>query len=145
LLVIFVVGSLLSRSTLAAIERFDGRDSDELRARTGSLRRAYAGMIGFAAVYYFISIPILVAVVLLGAGGIIYGFLLLGRIPIKLVLIVGFVALVSVWSMVKSLVIRRRPTRIRAGRCPSPRRRRCGRCCARWPRRWAPAPSTPST
>ena len=108
LLVIFVVGTVLSRSTLGAIERFDGRDSDELRARTGKLRRAYAGVIGFAAVYYFVSIPILIAVVLVGAGGLIYGFILLGRIPIKLVLIVGFVALVSVWSMVKSLVVRRR-------------------------------------
>jgi Zn-dependent protease with chaperone function len=107
LLGVWVVGGTLSRRTLAAIDRFDGSSSDDLSASTGALRRAYSRTIGAAAVYYFISIPVLIAVVLLGAGGIIYGFFLLGRIPIKLVLLVGLAALVSVWAMLKSLVIRR--------------------------------------
>ena len=109
LLLIYAVGSLLSHGTLQAIERFGGRDSDQLRARTGALRAWYKRTIGFAAVYYFLSIPVVIAVVLLLAGGILLGFLMLGHIPIKLILIVAVVALVSVWSMLKSLVIRRQP------------------------------------
>jgi Zn-dependent protease with chaperone function len=107
LLAIYLVGATLSNRTLAAIDRFDGNASDDLSASTSALRRAYARTIGAAAVYYFVSIPVLIAVVLLGAGGVIYGFLLLGHIPIKLVFLVGLAALVSVWAMLRSLVVRR--------------------------------------
>jgi Zn-dependent protease with chaperone function len=109
LLGVYLVGATLSRRTLAAIDRFDGSASDDLRASTGALRRAYARTIGAAAIYYFVSIPVLIAIVLLGAGGVIYGFVLLGHIPIKLVLLVVLAAGVSIWAMVKSLVIRRGP------------------------------------
>ena len=49
----------------------------------------------------------MIAAVIVLAGAIIYGFIMLGRIPIKLLLLVGIVALVSVWSMLRSLFIRR--------------------------------------
>ena len=109
LLLILMLGLLMSRQTLAAVERFDGRDREAFVRTTRRFRSAYGALINVAAIYYYISMPFVIAAVLALAGAIIYGFMMLGRIPIKLVLIVGVVALVSVWSMLRSLFIRRGP------------------------------------
>jgi Zn-dependent protease with chaperone function len=109
LLLIYGVGSFLSRAALQAIERFGGRDSDDLRARTGALRAWYKRTIAFAAVYYFVSIPVVIAVVLLLAGGLLLGLLMLGHIPIKLLVLVAIIPLVTIWAMLKSLIVRRAP------------------------------------
>ena len=107
LLLIFVLGLAMSRQTLAAVGRFDGKDRDAFARTTRRFRSAYGALIAVAAVYYYISVPIVIAAVIVLAGAIIYGFIMLGRIPIKLLLLVGIVALVSVWSMLRSLFIRR--------------------------------------
>jgi Zn-dependent protease with chaperone function len=97
----------MSGQTLAAVQRFDGKDRDAFAQTTRRFRSAYGALIGFAAVYYYISVPIVIAAVLVAAGTVIYGFLMIGQIPIKLLFIVGIVALVSIWSMLRSLVVRR--------------------------------------
>ncbi|HMF40230.1 MAG TPA: M48 family metalloprotease [Polyangia bacterium] len=107
LFLIFVLGMTMSRQTLAAVQRFDGKDRDAFARTTRRFRSSYGALIGLAAVYYYISVPIVIAAVVALAGAIIYGFMMLGRIPIKLLLIVGVVAIVSVWSMLRSLVVRR--------------------------------------
>jgi len=109
LLLIFILGLAMSRQTLAAVERFDGRDRDAFVRTTRRFRSAYGALIKVGAIYYYISVPVVIVAVLALAGAIVYGFMMLGRIPIKLVLIVGIVALVSVWSMLRSLFMRRGP------------------------------------
>ena len=98
-----------------------------------------------AAAYYYVSVPIVIVAVVGLAGAIVYGFMMIGWLPIKLLLIVGIVALVSVWSMLRSLIVRRGPDEDPGGRWRRRRRPRCGRCCARWRSGSGRARSTPST
>ena len=75
------------------------------RAQT-LLRRSYRSLIAIAGSFYYISIPIVIFLVLAVTGSILYGFLVIGRIPIKLagVLVVG--ALLTVSTMIRSLFIK---------------------------------------
>jgi hypothetical protein len=50
---------------------------------------------------------VVLCLVVLATAAVIYAFLLLGRIPIKLVLILGFGALATVYQMVRSLFVKR--------------------------------------
>jgi Zn-dependent protease with chaperone function len=106
LLLIFTIGLAMSRITLRAIDRHAGQP-EALASNTRVLRRGYAAAIGLAAVYYYISIPILILVVLAGAGAVVYAFVMIGRIPVKLLALIGIAALVTVWAMLRSLFIRR--------------------------------------
>lgn len=105
---IYLAGRALSHAALAAVDAAAG-NGDVLEQKTKRFRSVYGTLIAFSAIYYYVSIPVVMAGVVLFAGGIIMGFIALGRIPIKLVLIVGFMALVSVWAMLKSLFVRRGP------------------------------------
>jgi tetratricopeptide (TPR) repeat protein len=101
---LFVIGKAMSRKTLRSIE-----SSIQSTAASGSdatLRKWYRILINLAGLYYYISIPVVIALVLLVAGAITYGFLMAGRIPIKLVLILGVGALVTVYKMIRSLFIK---------------------------------------
>ena len=97
----------MSRQTLAAVERFDGSDRDAFARTTRRFRAAY-GRADRARGRLLLHLGAdRDRGVIVLAGAIIYGFIMLGRIPIKLLLLVGIVALVSVWSMLRSLFVRR--------------------------------------
>ena len=107
LVLIFLVGKLLSAAALRAIERHAPDRGPALLTATRSLRRAYALAIGIAAVYYYLSIPFVIAIVLAAVGGVLYGILLLGWIPIKLVLLLLLVGAFTVWALIRSVFVRR--------------------------------------
>ncbi len=101
---LFVIGKAMSRKTLRSIE-----SSIQNATASGSdatLRKWYRILINLAGLYYYISIPVVIVLVLLVAGAITYGFLMAGRIPIKLVLILCLGALVTVYKMIRSLFIK---------------------------------------
>jgi Zn-dependent protease with chaperone function len=104
LVLLFAAGKAMSASTLRSIERTDPNAA----VSTGelSLRKYYRSLIQFAGFYYYFSLPFVMFLVIGGAGMIIYGFVLLGHIPIKLVAIIVIGALVTVYKMVQSLFIR---------------------------------------
>jgi Zn-dependent protease with chaperone function len=106
---LFVVGRQMSRRALAAVERLAPNRSDALVRDTLGLRRAYAAAIGFAAAYYYLSIPIVVLLVVAIGGGLIWGMLAVGWISIKLLAVVGIVVLASVWALLRSLFVNRKP------------------------------------
>lgn len=101
---LFCAGVLLSKLTLSHASRADG----SLAVTEGErrLRRIYRSVVNVAGVYYYISLPIVLLIVIGATGAIFYGFILLGRIPIKLLLILGFGALATVWTMGRSLLLR---------------------------------------
>jgi Zn-dependent protease with chaperone function len=104
LIVLFVSGRLLSRATLKSIQQADPNQltsSSDLR-----LRKIYRRLVGAAAVYYYVSLPFVALLVIAGAAAVIYGFLLLGQIPLYLVATIAVGALVTLYKMVKSLLIR---------------------------------------
>jgi Zn-dependent protease with chaperone function len=105
LLLLFALGKVFSNMTMRAVE---SADPEELTgARHETLRRWYRALINFAGFYYYVSLPVVLCLVLLAAAAAVYAFMMLGRIPIKLVLILGFGAVVTVYQMIRSLFVKR--------------------------------------
>jgi hypothetical protein len=104
LLLLFLVGKLMSKVALRAIETEDPNLPTSKSQLT--LRHWYRRLITLAGLYYAISIPIVMFLVLAVAGSITYGFLLLGRIPIKLVAILVIGAVITVYKMFRSLFLK---------------------------------------
>jgi len=106
LIVLLGVGALLSKLTLRAAKVVPKTAEGHASGSDRFLRRVYRVVLWACCAYYYISLPIVMLIVLAAGGGIIYGFLAIGRIPIKLVAIVAIVTLVSLWSVVKSIFFR---------------------------------------
>ena len=120
LLAIFVAGKLLSGATLRAVERYAAERGDGLMTATRGLRRIYAFAIGTAGVYYYLSIPIVTALVLGLMGLLLYGILMAGYIPIKLVLILVVGGGFTIWGLARALFARRAPDEDPGRRLPEP-------------------------
>ena len=98
--------SASSNLTLRSIEEADPNGATATGAKEISLRSLYKRLINVAGVYYYISLPVVIFLVLGVAGSILYGFLMIGQIPIKLALIVAVAAVVTVYKMIRSLFIK---------------------------------------
>lgn len=104
LLALFIGGRTLSSKTLRAVEHSD--PNDITGAEHDGLKKIYRRIISVAGLYYYISQPFVIVVVIATAAAIILGFLWIGTIPIKLVAVLGIVSLLTVFYMIKSLVTR---------------------------------------
>ncbi|HEX8408211.1 MAG TPA: M48 family metalloprotease, partial [Thermoanaerobaculia bacterium] len=98
--VMLLAGAVLSRIAMRA-----AKTTDDLSAK---IRRLYRVVLGVSCAFYYASLPIVIAFVIAFTGGLIYATFAVGRVPIKLVIILVVLAGVSVWSMLKSLFVRRR-------------------------------------
>ena len=74
---LFTLGKLFSKLTLRSVEEAD--PNSETGAKEISLRSRYKRLINIAGVYYYISLPVVIFLVLAVAGSIIYGFLIIGQ------------------------------------------------------------------
>lgn len=101
---LFVLGKIFSKTTLRWIETAD--PNAEAGGNDLPLRKYYRWLMNFAGIYYYISIPVVAFLVLAIAASVTYAFLTLGRIPIKLLLILIFGALITVFKMVRSLFVK---------------------------------------
>ena len=107
LVALFVIGATLSQKTLRSIEGSDPNDiTGEAQA---SLKSLYRKIISIAGIYYYISQPFVIFLVIAVTGGVILLFLWFGHIPIKIVLVLVLVAAASIFYMIKSLVTRVKP------------------------------------
>ncbi len=102
---LIVLGIALSRATLAAALRLP-KDASATGTGGAGLRRAYAALLWLCCLFYYLSIPLVVLLVLGLGGGIILGFLMLGYIPIKLVAIIAIVTLVTIGVVLKNVFVR---------------------------------------
>ena len=107
LAILFVAGKILSAKTLSSIESSD--PNDITGGGHAGLRNFYKKLIAVAGIYYYISQPIIMLLIIVLTGAVGFFFLWIGQIPIKLLLIVGFVALATIFYMIKSLIIRAKP------------------------------------
>jgi len=104
LLSLFLIGKLFSNLTLKAIENNQLETSS---AKPGGwLRSGYKNLINIGGFYYYISLPIILVLVIALTVGIIYLFLLAGTIPIKLAAILVIGAIVTIYSMIRSLLLK---------------------------------------
>lgn len=104
LILLFVVGKVMSRKTLSAIESADpnaAASTSEL-----SLRKWYRRLINVAGLYYYVSIPVVIFLVLAITATAIYVSFLVGEVPIKLLIILCLGALVTVYKMIRSLFVK---------------------------------------
>lgn len=104
LLALWFFGALLSARALRAVEIAMQGTLAPISRGERRLRQLYRAAVGVTGAYFFASLPVIAAVTLLSAVLVVVLCFYLGQIPIKLVLVVGFVALVSVWSIGKSVV-----------------------------------------
>jgi Zn-dependent protease with chaperone function len=109
LVLLLATGWILSRLTLRAASRVGAGGGDAAghgTAREQSLRRIYRIVILISGVWFYLSVPILLASILVGGGGIIWLFVAAGHIPIKLVLLIGLMVIVTVGAVLRSLFVR---------------------------------------
>src|SRR5262249_47326617 len=104
LVALFAIGKLFSNLTLRSIEEADPNGATG--AKEISLRSRYKRLINVAGVYYYVSLPVVIFLVLAVAGSILYVFFMIGRIPIKLALIVVIGAVVTIYKMIRSLFVK---------------------------------------
>lgn len=103
---LLVAGLLLSRATLAEAQRIAGAQPAGPGSQGGRLLRGvYTVVLGIAGTAYFLSLPLLLAVVLLVGGGLLAAILAVGHIPIKFVLLLIVMIGATCWSILKSLVL----------------------------------------
>src|SRR6185295_19402618 len=69
-------------------------------------KKTYAAVLWLSCAYYYVSLPIVAVVVVGAGGGILYALFAIGRIPVKLVLIVVVMVFATLWSMLKGLFAR---------------------------------------
>ncbi|HEY7180115.1 MAG TPA: hypothetical protein VIC84_01800, partial [Blastocatellia bacterium] len=101
---LFMLGKLYSSLTLRSIEEADPNGA--AGKKEISLRRRYKRLINVAGVYYYISLPVVMFLILAVTTAILYGFYMIGRIPIKLALILVVAAVVTIYKMIRSLFIK---------------------------------------
>ena len=101
---LFLVGKLMSRKTLISLEAANPNSPTSGSELT--LRKWYRRLINVAGFYYYISLPVVIFLVIIVAASITYAFLMLGRIPIKLVLFLAIGGLITIFTMVRSLFIK---------------------------------------
>ena len=98
------LGFALSKMTLRQIEK--GSAALPVSPAEHRLRRVYRWLLNLAGLYYYISLPVVLVLVIGVCAGLLYLFLSIGQIPIKLVLILIIGAAATIWSMVRSLFLR---------------------------------------
>jgi len=101
---LFLVGKLMSRKTLNSLE--EANPNSPVSPSDLTLRKVYRQLINVAGFYYYISLPVVIFLVIIVAASITYAFIMLGRIPIKLVAVLGIGALITIVTMVRSLFIK---------------------------------------
>jgi Zn-dependent protease with chaperone function len=106
--VLLMIGSILSKITLHASARVPPRPEAGASGLDAFLRRVYRLVLWACCAYYYLSMPVLLALVLVIGGGIVYGFLAVGHVPIKLVAIIVGITVVTAWSILKSVIVRRK-------------------------------------
>ncbi|HEX6190405.1 MAG TPA: tetratricopeptide repeat protein [Pyrinomonadaceae bacterium] len=101
---LFVFGKLMSKRTLRSIEEADpnaGTSNADL-----GLRKWYRRLISIAGIYYYLSIPFVIFLVLGAAAAATYFSFVLGHIPIKWLLLLDIGAVITSYKMIRSLFLK---------------------------------------
>lgn len=106
LLGFLLVGMSLSQLTLTTVRRPQPSPDFQPGAVERLIRAIYRVVIAVTSVYFYVSIPFVILLVLGGAGGIIYFFLSVGSIPVQLFLIVIISAIATLIAIVHSVFTR---------------------------------------
>jgi len=103
--VLFLCGWVLSRATTRQA-RNPANVAGSPQGFQLALRRAYRGVLWLSCVYYWLSLPLVLLLVLAAGGGTIYAIFAFGHIPVKLVVVILGIVVVTAASIVKSIFVR---------------------------------------
>ena len=107
LILIYVSGKIMSTMTM---QRILNADPNQIRTRLGaSFKRVYRALINFAGVYYYLSLPFLIVLLLAVASGLFYIFMAIGRIPVKLMVLLAILTVTTIYQMIRTLFIKQKP------------------------------------
>ena len=101
---LFLIGKLMSRKTLRSLE--EANPNSPASESELTLRKWYRRLINVAGFYYYISLPVVIFLVIIIAASVTYAFIMLGRVPIKLVAFLAIGGLITIYTMVRSLFIK---------------------------------------
>ncbi len=105
---LFLLGLLLSALTLAAVKRPPRGEAFRIGAGERIVRGLYSVVIGLTSAYFYLSLPVLAAIVIIGAGGFIWLMLRSGRVNLYLLAVVGLAGFYTVAAIVWSIFTRLR-------------------------------------
>lgn len=105
-ILLLLLGLGLSTMALHSSERVPSDPEAGATGLDAVLRGVYRAVLWLCCAYYYVSMPVLFLLVLVVGGGLIYGMLAVGRIPVKLLLIVLVLTLVTAWAILRSLLVR---------------------------------------
>jgi Zn-dependent protease with chaperone function len=97
---------MLSTLTLSTIKHLPTSTSYAISPTERLTRGLYRIVVALASGYFFLSIPFLIFLVVGIAGGVIYFFLAVGRIPLNIVGVVGISALYTLFAIIRSVFTR---------------------------------------
>lgn len=105
---LFLAGSVLCRATLKAINQGSQTRDFQLKPGERRVRSIYRGLVAILSLYFYISIPFVILLLLGIVGGIFYLFMIIGRIPLQIAAILLVVALASLVAIFRAVFTRRR-------------------------------------
>jgi len=106
--ILYLLGSILSKSTLRSLSKMEPTIGAQLQPSERTIRSVYRAVIVILSLYYYISLPFVILALVFVVGGVFYLFFLLGTIPIKLAILLGFLLLASLFAIFRSLLVRRK-------------------------------------
>lgn len=99
---LLAAGVVMSRMTTNAVNRTLVTGEFGTGKAERQVRHIYKSLIGVTSVYFYVSLPLLFVIVLAGGGGLLYAMFALGRIPIKLALLIAAGTLLTLYAIVRS-------------------------------------------
>src|SRR5204863_8831603 len=106
LVLLLLLGKILSHLTLRSIERNADFSGAAVSSKELAIRRVYKMLINVAGMYYYVSLPFVIVLLIAVAGSVFYAFMALGRIPIRLMAILVVGTIVTIYKMIQSLFIK---------------------------------------
>lgn len=103
---LLAAGFFLSRLALRASSQVPTAGEGAVTGMDARLRRVYRVVLWLCCGYYYVSIPIVVFLVLAVGAGTVYAFFWLGRVPIRLMIILVLVTGYTLVAVARSLFVR---------------------------------------
>lgn len=107
MIVLLVAGFVLSRAMLRSVNRSAASSADAMGSDSERrVRKIYKAVLLLSGVYFYLSMPLMLLTIIGAGGGLIFGFVAMGVIPIKLVVVIFIIVIATVGAILRSLFVR---------------------------------------
>ncbi|PWB55462.1 MAG: hypothetical protein C3F13_04065, partial [Anaerolineales bacterium] len=105
---LFLAGAMLSKATLKTVATSQYDLALKISPKERRLRSIYRAVITILSVYFYISIPFVIVLLLLVVAGAFYVFTILHTLPIYLALVLVFMLIGSLYAILRSIFTKSR-------------------------------------